>query len=67
VWEANQSRAVAALPLRRDGRIIGAVGWSFRSPRLFSEEEQQIFLEIAEALPEWIDALGRQSAGAALA
>jgi two-component system cell cycle response regulator CpdR len=68
VWEANQSRAVAALPLRDDnGKIIGAVGWSFREPRLFSEAEQQVFLEIAEALPEWIGALGRQSAGAALA
>ena len=65
VWQANASRAIAALPLRANGRIIGAVGWSFREPRLFSEAEQQVFLEIAEALPEWMGGHGVQSAAAA--
>ncbi len=65
VWQANASRAVAALPLRDHGRIIGAVGWSFREPRLFSEAEQQIFLEIAEALPEWMGTHPGQTTAAA--
>ena len=54
VWEANESRAVAAVPLRGGTGVIGAIGWSFREPRLFSEREQQIFTGIAEAVPEWL-------------
>ncbi|HUR80265.1 MAG TPA: response regulator [Thermoanaerobaculia bacterium] len=65
VWEKNESRAIAVVPLRENGRIIGAVGWSFREPRLFSEAEQQVFMDIAHALVEWIDGHGGQSAGAA--
>lgn len=47
VFEKNESRALAAVPLQRGGRVLGAVGWSFREPRLFTEAEQQPFLSIA--------------------
>jgi CheY-like chemotaxis protein len=56
VWEKNESRAIAAVPLREADRVIGAIGWSFREPRLFSDAEQRLFTEIAEAVPEWIRA-----------
>jgi CheY-like chemotaxis protein len=56
VWEKNESRAVAAVPLRDGKRVVGAIGWSFREPRLFSEAEQQLLTEIAETVPEWIRA-----------
>ncbi|HYC93949.1 MAG TPA: response regulator [Thermoanaerobaculia bacterium] len=54
VWERNESRAVATVPLREGSRIVGAAGWSFREPRLFSEVEQQVLTGIAEAIPEWL-------------
>jgi two-component system, response regulator, stage 0 sporulation protein F len=66
VWEANQSRALASVPVRDGhGNLIGAAGWSFREPRLFSEAEQQLFTEIAEALPEWLGIDAEQSATSA--
>lgn len=54
VWEKNESRAIATVPLRDGNRVVGAVGWSFREPRLFSDLEQRLFTEIAEAVPEWM-------------
>ncbi|HVE72815.1 MAG TPA: response regulator [Thermoanaerobaculia bacterium] len=60
VWEANESRALATVPLLESSRVVGAVGWSFREPRLFSPAEQQVFTEIAEALPDWLN-LDKQS------
>ncbi|HEX6086614.1 MAG TPA: response regulator [Thermoanaerobaculia bacterium] len=56
VWEKNESRAIATMPLREGNRVVGAIGWSFREPRLFSEVEQQLLTEIAEAVPEWMRA-----------
>jgi CheY-like chemotaxis protein len=47
VWSMNESRSVAALPLSNGHAAIGAVGWSFREPRLFDEAEREIFLAIA--------------------
>lgn len=56
VFEKNESRALAAVPLVRGGHVLGAVGWSFREPHVFTEAEQQPFLSIAatvaEALPD---------------
>lgn len=48
VWKKNESRALAAVPLLRDDVLLGAVGWSFREPRVFSKAEQETFLSIAE-------------------
>lgn len=67
VWEANESRAIACVPLRDDANVIGAIGWSFREPRLFSEHEQLIFTGIAEGVPEWLGLGRRQSATIATA
>lgn len=69
VFARNESRALAVVPLLRDGRATGAVGWSFREPRLFTEHEQQTFLGIAaalaEALPEGLQDGREQSMNAA--
>lgn len=67
VWEANESRAIAAVPLRDGDRLLGAIGWSFREVRLFSEAEQQVFASIAEALPEWLGLRSEQSESSATA
>ena len=56
VWEKNESRALATVPLCEGNRVVGAVGWSFREPRLFSDGEQQLLTRIAEAVPEWMRA-----------
>ena len=53
-FEKNESRALAVVPLLRDGRAVGAVGWSFREPRLFTEAEQQTFLAIAAMLADGV-------------
>ena len=50
VFRANQSYALAAIPLMRDGKPFGAAGWSFRDPRPFSEQERQHFEAIATIL-----------------
>lgn len=50
VWEQLGSRAVAAVPIMKDGVVIGATGWSFREPRLFHEPEQQAFVAIADSI-----------------
>lgn len=46
----NESRAVAVVPLLHDEGVIGAVGWSFREPRLFTDSDQQALLAIAASL-----------------
>ncbi|HEX2122203.1 MAG TPA: response regulator [Thermoanaerobaculia bacterium] len=55
VWKANQSRALAAVPVARGGRIVGAAGWSFRDPRRFHEAEQRLFAAVAELTAELIE------------
>ena len=52
IGEKSESRALAAVPLIRDGETLGAIGWSFREARLFNEREQQLFLSIAESISE---------------
>ncbi|HET8773755.1 MAG TPA: response regulator [Thermoanaerobaculia bacterium] len=61
VFEKNESRALAAVPLQRAGRVLGAVGWSFREPRLFAEAEQQPFLSIAATVAEGLPDQSGQS------
>lgn len=48
LWQENQSRALASVPLVRNGVIIGAAGWSFRETHPFDEKEQRAFTAIAE-------------------
>lgn len=49
VWEQHGTRALAAVPVMREGAVIGAAGWSFREGRLFHEPEQQLLRTIADA------------------
>jgi CheY-like chemotaxis protein len=53
--EHSDSRALAAVPLVRDGRSVGAIGWSFREPHLFAEAEQRAFREVSEMMARGID------------
>ncbi|HVG25555.1 MAG TPA: response regulator [Thermoanaerobaculia bacterium] len=62
VFEKNASRALAAVPLRDGERVVGAAGWSFREPRLFSEPEQQVLIGIANSIREWLDLRGAAAA-----
>ncbi|HYO77883.1 MAG TPA: hypothetical protein VE010_15600 [Thermoanaerobaculia bacterium] len=50
VWQKNASRALASIPLLDGDCAFGAVGWSFREPRPFTEPEQQALMAIAAAL-----------------
>ncbi len=57
-WRANHSRALATVPLIRDGVVVGAAGWTFREPQSFDEREQRAFIEIADAAAAVLDATG---------
>jgi CheY-like chemotaxis protein len=48
LWQQNQSRALASVPLKRNGVVIGAAAWSFRETHPFDEQEQRAFTAIAE-------------------
>lgn len=54
LWAQFESRALAAVPLMHAGNAIGAVGWTFREPRVFSGSEQENFLSIAQTVAEWM-------------
>lgn len=54
VLETSGSRALATVPLMRRGQVVGAAGWSFCSPRIFTEIDQQVFASIGESLVEWL-------------
>lgn len=41
VWKEQHSNAIAALPVERDGEVIGAVGWSFSEPQVFRGGERE--------------------------
>jgi len=53
LFQQNQSRALGAVPIVRNGRIVGAAGWTFREPLLHLEREQQAFASIVEPLSGW--------------
>jgi CheY-like chemotaxis protein len=57
VFEHNESRALAAIPVMHDGTPIGVVGWTFREPRVFTESEQGQFLAIAAMLSDGLVAV----------
>jgi CheY-like chemotaxis protein len=58
LWEKLESRALAAVPLMRDGAPVGAAGWTFREARLFHEPEQQLFRSIAEEVAAQVEEIG---------
>lgn len=47
IWREHGSHAVAAVPVMREGVVIGAAGWTFAEPQLFDEAEQLAFMNIA--------------------
>jgi hypothetical protein len=47
VWTANDSQALAALPIVQGDVIIGAVGWTFDQPQAFDEPARRAFSDIA--------------------
>ena len=53
-FRSNQSHALAAVPLLRDGHVVGAAGWTFAEPRLFSDAEQRAFATIAARVAGWL-------------
>lgn len=55
LWRNNESRALCAVPVTRDGAVIGAVGFSFREPHLFGETEQQAFIALAQLAADVIE------------
>jgi GAF domain-containing protein len=55
VWQTNRSRALATVPLIRDGDVIGAAGWTFREPQRFTEAERRSWLSIAESAAALVD------------
>jgi len=68
IFERNQSRALAVVPLLRGGAVIGAAGWSFREPQIFDEDQKRRLTAIAEtAAAEMADRDATQSAGGASA
>lgn len=50
VWQRGASKAIATIPLVRDGVVLGAAGWSFHQPRQFAERERATFMAIAESV-----------------
>lgn len=61
-WQQNQSRALAAVPVMRNGDLLGVAGWAFREPRLFSELERQTFLAIAQLIGDELSSDAVESA-----
>ncbi|PYQ53925.1 MAG: hypothetical protein DMF59_00435 [Acidobacteria bacterium] len=48
MWIVNKSAAVAALPLMQNGRVMGAMGWTFAEQQRFDERQQTYFLDLAK-------------------
>jgi len=48
MWRVNKSAAVAALPLMQNGRVMGAMGWTFAEQQRFDERQQTYFLDLAK-------------------
>lgn len=49
VWRQHHSRALAAVPVMRDGVVLGTAGWTFRDTQRFSETDQRTWTAIAQA------------------
>lgn len=46
--ESTYSQATVCLPLKANGKIIGGINLSFPTPKLFSDEELQFYLALAQ-------------------
>ncbi len=58
IWIANQSQAIAAVPLAAHDETVGAIGWSFDQPQPFDEEHRHALLRISS---ECVALLSRES------
>ena len=47
IWTMSESKAVAAIPLHRDGLVAGVVGFSFAEPQRFDDKQRALFLDAA--------------------
>lgn len=54
-WEQTRSRALAAVPVRRRGRVVGVLGWSFGDAQAFDDHEQAMLSTMAESFAEALD------------
>lgn len=52
VWERHRSRALAAVPVQRSGRVVGVMGWSFGDSQPFDQHEQRMLSTIAETFAD---------------
>lgn len=55
IWQKQSSRALAVVPVMRDGVVIGAAGWTFRDAQRFTETEQRSWTAIAQAAAAVMD------------
>ena len=63
VWQVNETRALAALPILRGGTVIGGAGWTFRDTQRFTEADQHVWLALGESAGMFIqDDIQTQSA-----
>ncbi|MDQ2667613.1 MAG: ATP-binding protein [Gemmatimonadota bacterium] len=48
VWEAHHTHALATVPLTAAGEMVGAMSFTFDSPRRFSSEDRAFFLALGQ-------------------
>jgi PAS domain S-box-containing protein len=53
--ELGGNRAAVALPLRTEGRVLGALGLSFRDARTFPQSEREFILALTELAAQGIE------------
>jgi CheY-like chemotaxis protein len=46
-WTASDTKSIAATPLMRRGKAVGAIGWSFLEPQRFDDRQRAHFLTAA--------------------
>ena len=48
VWDALGAQAIATVPLTAAGEVVGAVSFTFTTPRAFSEDDRAFFLALGQ-------------------
>jgi CheY-like chemotaxis protein len=61
IWQRFHTGALAAIPVMREGAVVGAIGWTFREPQRFDEGQQAALLAIAAALSDVLGESGERS------
>ncbi len=52
IWTEKESKAIAIVPLKHDGHVTGAIGWSFPEPQRFDERQRADLQQVAsDCLP----------------